>query len=271
MIFKKLIFRPDRKVHPLIGVLLFFISLILLLVTGPIGFLYGILHAVFTKGIKGLGEYLLKIAISIDQLGNVMMQHLLNALWIKKGGYVFGNRDETISSALGRNRQLGTLSVFGLLIDAFLDLIDPDHSLNSIDYYIEPSTSIIDRVSWIHISNGKVLFLKERERHFYFFPGGERKAENSDASLLTGYLMHQLGILAEPEGLQHLGTFEGRYEGRLPAIFIRQHCYAMPFQGALKPAASIEGLFWFGYEDRAEVSEADAKILEALKEKGLLG
>lgn len=139
MIFKKQPQEPSRKVNPIIGLLLFLISVFLLLITGPLGFLYGLLHKFFTEGFRGIGEYLLKIALSIDQLGNVLMQHLLNLLWIKKGGYRFGNGDETISSALGKNKAQGTLTGFGKTIDAFLDLIDPNHSLNSIDYYVQPT------------------------------------------------------------------------------------------------------------------------------------
>ena len=142
MIFKKNTHQPSKKVNPFIGLLLFLISIVLLLSTGPLGFLYGILHGVVTKGLRGFGEYLLKIAVSIDQLGNVLMQHLLNLLWVKKGGYRFGNRDETISSALGKNKAQGTLTGFGKAIDDILDLIDPNHSLNSIDYYVQPSTEV---------------------------------------------------------------------------------------------------------------------------------
>ena len=71
-------------------------------------------------------------------MGNVVLQHLLNLLWIKKEGYKFGNRDETISSVLGKNKQLNMLTGFGKGIDKSLDFIDPNHSLNSIDYFIEP-------------------------------------------------------------------------------------------------------------------------------------
>ncbi len=145
MIRRKHSVKKDKKAHPLIGALLFLISLVLLLITGPLGFLYGIFHGLFSSGFKGVGEYFLKIAISIDQLGNVLMQHLLNILWIKKDGYKFGNRDETISSALGRNKKLGTLTTFGRFIDRILDLIDPDHSLNSIDYYIEPPEAMSEK------------------------------------------------------------------------------------------------------------------------------
>lgn len=130
--------KPDRKVNPLIGILLFLISIVLFIFTGPLGLIYGFLKQLFTRGLTGIGEFALELAISIDQLGNVLMQHLFNTLWIKKNGYKFGNRDETISSALGKNKQLGTLTGFGKFIDAILDFIDPNHSLNSIDYHVEP-------------------------------------------------------------------------------------------------------------------------------------
>ena len=138
MILKHQDCQEDKKVNPLIGILLFFISIVLMVITGPLGLIFGLFRQLFSKGLKGLGEYTLELAISIDQLGNVLMQHVFNALWITKAGYKFGNRDETISSALGKNKQLGTLTGFGRAIDRLLDFIDPNHSLNSIDYHIEP-------------------------------------------------------------------------------------------------------------------------------------
>ncbi len=147
MIIKRQVDQTKNKANSIIGILLFFISIVLLVITGPLGFLYGLFYSLFTKGLKGVGEYSLKIALSIDQLGNVLMQYLLNMLWVKKGGYKFGNRDETISSALGRNKQKGTLTSFGKGIDNILDRIDPNHSLNSIDYYIEPTE--VDTDQWV--------------------------------------------------------------------------------------------------------------------------
>lgn len=132
--------KVKKKVHPLIGILLLFISIILFILTVPLGIIYGYLYKLFTKSIDGLGEFCLKIAISIDQLGNVIMQHLLNHVMIVKGGYKFGNRDETISSVIGKNIEQNTLSRVGKLINFVLDFIDAGHSLNSIDYYVEPIT-----------------------------------------------------------------------------------------------------------------------------------
>lgn len=127
-----------KKSNPLIGIGLLLVAIVLTILTCPIGFVYGLLHSLFTRFLGGLGEYCLQIAISIDQLGNVIMQHLLNVLFIKKDGYQFGNRDETISSVIGKNQEKNTLSGFGKFINAILNFIDKNHSLNSIDYHIEP-------------------------------------------------------------------------------------------------------------------------------------
>ena len=117
--------KRDKKTSPLTGVLLLLISIVLFALTGPLGFIFGLLQQGFIKGLRGIGEFSMQLAIAIDQLGNVLMQHLFNAIWITEGGYAFGNRDETISSVLGKNKQLGTLTGFGLAIDRLLDSIDP--------------------------------------------------------------------------------------------------------------------------------------------------
>ena len=133
-----MITNKKKQGKPFIGLLLFVISIVLFFITVPLGVLYGFLYTLVKKGLKGIGFFALEMAISIDQLGNVSMQHLLNLLWITKGGYQFGNRDETISSVLGKNQQNNSLSKFGKVMVFLLDKIDKDHALNSIDYHIEP-------------------------------------------------------------------------------------------------------------------------------------
>ena len=113
MIFKRKTDQPDAKINPLVGLLLFLISVILLVITGPLGLIYGLFHSLYTRGVKGVGEDFLHIDISIDQLGNVLMQHLLNLLWMQPRGDPFGNRVETISCGLGRNKRDGTLTLRG--------------------------------------------------------------------------------------------------------------------------------------------------------------
>lgn len=134
-----------KEVNPLIGILLLVVSVLLSIATLPFGFLFGLIYTLFNGFIKRMGEYSMEIATIIDQQGNVIMQHLLNLLWIKGDNkYTFGDRDETISSALGKNQDRNTLTAFGKAIVSLLDKIDPNHSLNSIEYYVQRENRILD-------------------------------------------------------------------------------------------------------------------------------
>src|SRR5690554_4338064 len=270
MILKKEVYKADKKVNPLIGILLFVISVLLFVVTVPFGFLYGLLHGLLKKGITGIGEYLLKVAISIDQLGNVAMQHPLNVLWIKKSGYKFGNRDETISSALGRNNKLGTLTTFGKFIDKFLDLIDKDHSLNSIDYYIEPSPEIMDMLAWVLLIDQKILAIRHRENKVFNIPSGIRDVGNSDAVVLFKILKEDLKIDIDIPSLQYIATFEAPSNGQKPHIMDRKTCYSGTYKGQLDIDIEIMEIRWLTYKDRGKVSKVDQLIFDFIKDSGQL-
>jgi len=270
MILKKQVYQPNKKANPLVGILLFLISIVLFAITGPLGFIYGIFHTLLTKGFRGISEYFLKIAISIDQLGNVMMQHLLNALWVKKGGYRFGNRDETISSALGRNNKLGTLTGFGKAIDKFLDFIDPNHSLNSIDYYIEPSEQIIDKLAWIHIVDGRILSTRSKGKTKYYIPGGKRELGESDAEALFREIKEELSVELKLPTLNFIGIFEAQADGHKPGTLVRMTCYSADYSGTLRPDSEIEEIVWLNYSDIDKVAPVDVLIFDFLKTKGLL-
>lgn len=119
------------------SILLFIIAIILGCITIPLGmfssFILLFLKANFKVWWNRIGEYFLIFAIAIDVAGNVALAPLFNLLMIKKNGYKFGNRKETISSALGKNKKLNTLTKKGLLLSNILDKIDPNHIFDSID------------------------------------------------------------------------------------------------------------------------------------------
>mgnify|MGYP003339481315 FL=1 len=119
--------------------LLFLIAFVLLVSTAPIGFLYALLRNLFFGGIKKLNIFFLDAAIAIDNTGNVMMQYLLNDLLLikHKDSYYFGNKKETISSVIGKNSLTHTLSPLGKALNAFLNWLDKNHSLNSIIYDVK--------------------------------------------------------------------------------------------------------------------------------------
>ena len=126
--------KKDAFMSLLKSFLLFCIAVLLLIFTTPIGFFYALLRHLFFGKLKTLSVYFLEVAISIDNTGNVMMQHLLNDFLLikQKETYYFGNKKETISSVIGKNSLTNTLSPLGKALNAFLNWIDKDHSFNSI-------------------------------------------------------------------------------------------------------------------------------------------
>jgi 8-oxo-dGTP diphosphatase len=118
--------------------LLFCIAMILFFITAPFGFLYTVIRQTLAKSVNSLSVYFLELALAIDNAGNVLMQHVLNDLLLIKNQkrYLFGNKMETISSVIGKNLLLQTLSPMGLALNAFLHWLDKDHSLNSINYEV---------------------------------------------------------------------------------------------------------------------------------------
>jgi hypothetical protein len=86
-----------------------------------------------------LNVYFVEVALVLDEVGNVTMQHLLNDILLIKNNktYLFGNKDETISSVIGKNSLTNTLSPLGRALNNFLNFLDKDHSLNSIIYDVK--------------------------------------------------------------------------------------------------------------------------------------
>lgn len=123
------------------GIILFLVAVLLSAISLPIGFAYFILKCVFTFQFKKFGirfnQYFLKMALSIDQMGNVAMQELFNDILIKNRDYPFGDEDETISSVIGKNLKHKNLTSLGKALNAILDFLDPNHSLNSIEYLVD--------------------------------------------------------------------------------------------------------------------------------------
>ena len=117
------------------NVLLFIIAISLLLTLGTLGLAYTILSSVFEfKNISVLkywGDLFFTINVGIDKLGNVLLGKFLNKFAVKSNSYLFGNLNDTISFALGKN--LDNLTFLGKLIVNILEYIDPGHINNALN------------------------------------------------------------------------------------------------------------------------------------------
>lgn len=102
------------------GIILFFIAYILFLPLTFINFL-------FVKYKKG---YFKSSALSLDKFANREFRTLWNRILITDKGYQFGNELQSISEVLGRNIQLGTLSVQGKIL---VKILTEKHCIDAIN------------------------------------------------------------------------------------------------------------------------------------------
>lgn len=89
----------------------------------------------FTKSIWFLTVTLHSLALGLDQIGNAVCRDMFNRLLIEEDGYKFGKVQETISSVLGKNQMLDTLSLWGRILVSILELFEEDHCIKSIIYF----------------------------------------------------------------------------------------------------------------------------------------
>lgn len=117
----------------MIDFILLVISLTLLYILLPFVTLYSFVKNLIKRDWRNMKLRFFRAAYSIDQFGNVIASELFNDVLIKKGGYKFGNPDETISSVMGKNYRDNTLTSAGKVLRVVLDTIDENHCLNSIE------------------------------------------------------------------------------------------------------------------------------------------
>lgn len=121
------------------GIILYIITYILDPICMLVNFFVVLWKNVKTRGFfKTIGGYFLSDAVSRDEFANYNYRTLWNTFLRTSNGYKFGRKDETISSALGKNQRDNTLSWFGWAVVYILWAIDYQywkkggHCINSI-------------------------------------------------------------------------------------------------------------------------------------------
>ena len=126
------------------SLVLFLIASVLSVVLLPLGIIWTVGEIIvriftseqkksaFAKSIWFLTATLHSLALWLDQIGNAVCRDLFNRLLIEKDWYKFGKVQETISSVLGKNQMLDTLSLWGRILVSILELFEWDHCLKSI-------------------------------------------------------------------------------------------------------------------------------------------
>ena len=130
--------------------------------------------------------------------------------------------------------------------------------------------TLIDKIAWIELADGKILSTRSRGKDVYYLPGGKREPGESDVQTLVREIREELDVAIAPGSVSPVGTFEAQAHGHASGITVRMTCYAADYQGKLTASSEIAELAWLGYGDRDRVSPVDQIIFDHLHSDGRL-
>lgn len=133
------------------GLTLLLVSIIVTAFVSALAIIYTPIYYIVTlkwqTGLNTLGDWFYKLALSIDQFGNVLCAEVLQFVMAKKGAKnKFGGEDDTVSYILGRLKYEFKLTIFGKFIVLVLHVIDKDHVEKAIESKIESDQDAILRI-----------------------------------------------------------------------------------------------------------------------------
>ena len=130
--------------------------------------------------------------------------------------------------------------------------------------------TLIDKIAWIRLEEGKVLSTRSRGKDVCYFPGGKREPGETDVQTLIREIREELDVAITPGSATYIGTFEAQAHGRAAGVVVRMTCYSADYQGTLTASSEVDELIWLTYGDRGRVSPVDQVIFDHLHGSGQL-
>ncbi|WP_207503679.1 NUDIX hydrolase [Telluribacter humicola] len=130
--------------------------------------------------------------------------------------------------------------------------------------------TIIDKLAWIEIRDGKILSTRSRGRSKYYFPGGKRDPGESDWEALSREIREELTVELVEDSIRLVGVFQAQADNQPEGVEVKMTCYESSYEGTIAASNEIEEVVWLSYYDRDKVSPVDQIIFDWLKERELL-
>jgi 8-oxo-dGTP diphosphatase len=128
----------------------------------------------------------------------------------------------------------------------------------------------IDKLSWIHLENRKMLFVKTKYNDTLYTPGGKREEGETDEQALIREIKEELSVDLIPDTIRYLVTFTAQAHGKPEGVMVQLKCHTSDFIGTLAPASEVEELAWLDSKDEARTSITGQLTLRWLKEQNII-
>ncbi|GLZ05695.1 DNA mismatch repair protein MutT [Actinomadura sp. NBRC 104412] len=131
-------------------------------------------------------------------------------------------------------------------------------------------TTIIDKIAWIELDDGRILSTRSHGKDVYYIPGGKREAGETDLDTLIRETAEELAVTIVPATAAHVGTFRAQAHGHAAGVTVQMTCYTAEHRGRPTPSSEIAEVVWLTYADRDRVSPVDQVIFDHLHQAGRL-
>ncbi len=130
--------------------------------------------------------------------------------------------------------------------------------------------TVIDKVAFLYLQDGKILSTRSKGKDKYYIPGGKREAGETDIDTLVREVKEELSVDIIESSAKLYGVFEAQAHGKADGVIVKMTCYTAEFTGKLKADSEIAEIVWLTMADIEAVSPVDKLIFADLKQKGLL-
>lgn len=128
----------------------------------------------------------------------------------------------------------------------------------------------IDKIALLEIQNKKLLLTRSHGKDAWFQPGGKREKGETDEQVLVREIKEELNISIIPESISYYATFEAQAYGKPNGVNVRITCYTASYTGVISPGQEIAEAKYFSYNEVPKTTLTGQKILDDLREKGLI-
>ena len=114
--------------------------------------------------------------------------------------------------------------------------------------------TVIDKVAFLYLQDGKILSTRSKGKDKYYIPGGKREAGESDIETLVREVKEELSVDIIESSAKLYGVFEAQAHGKAEGVIVKMTCYTAEFTGELKADSEIAEIVWLTTADMEAVS-----------------